>query len=144
MLYSIRRVYRWFLFLGAMASFQFIITFVLTVKISTFLRGATEKIQGRSLDLYNVVNQVNLKIVNKWNISGNQRVSQKSSQKYYSDYNRMLPRNIEKKSLKGVSKKVILKIYNFTETTLRCGCSVNLMHIFRTPLGDCFCLYYFV
>ena len=36
---------------------QFIITFVLTVL--TFERGITEKIQGRSLDLYDVVNQVN-------------------------------------------------------------------------------------
>ena len=54
-----------------MTSFQFIITFVLTVKILTFLRGITEKIQGRSLNLYDVVNQVNLKVVTKWNISGN-------------------------------------------------------------------------
>ena len=54
-----------------MTSFQFIITFVLTVKILTFLRGMTERIQGRSLDLYDVVNQVNLKVVTTWSISGN-------------------------------------------------------------------------
>ena len=45
----------------------------------------------------------------------------------------MLPRNvfIQKKSPKGVSIKVALKVWNFTEITLPCECSpVNLMHIF--------------
>ena len=46
-----------------MTFFQFIVTFVLTVKILTFLRGITEKIQRRSFNLYNVVNQANLKTV---------------------------------------------------------------------------------
>ena len=54
-----------------MTSSQFIITFILTLKILTFLRGITEKIQGRSIDLYDVVNQVNLKVVTTWSISGN-------------------------------------------------------------------------
>ena len=60
-----------FSFLGAMTSFHFIITLVLTVKILTSLHGITEKIQGRSFDiLYETVNEVNLKVVTKWNISG--------------------------------------------------------------------------
>ena len=57
-LHSAFRNYRWVSFLGTMTPFQFTITFVLTVKILTFLREITEKIQGRSLDLYDVVNQV--------------------------------------------------------------------------------------
>ena len=71
-----------------MTSFQFIITFVLTVKILTFLRGITEKIQGRSLDRVSRETKMCLKKVRK---------------KYSSDYNGMLPRNIfiQKKSLKG-------------------------------------------
>ena len=49
-----------------MLFFQFIITFILTVKILMFLRGITEKIHGRSLDPYNIiVNQFNLKLVTK-------------------------------------------------------------------------------
>ena len=56
-LHSACRNYRWVSFLGAMTPFQFTITFVLPVKILTFLREITEKIQGRSLDLYDGVNQ---------------------------------------------------------------------------------------
>ena len=48
-----------------MLFFQFIITFILTVKILMFLRGITEKIHGRSLDPYNIANQFNLKLVTK-------------------------------------------------------------------------------
>ena len=59
------------MFLGARTLFQFIFAFVLTVKILTLLQGITETIHGRSLDLYYVVNQVNLKVVTKWDISGN-------------------------------------------------------------------------
>ena len=71
----------------------------------------------------------------------------KVRKKYSSDYNGMLPRNIfiQKKSLKGNIIKNLLKICNFIEVTLRCGCSpVNLMHTFRSPLGDSFCLYCFM
>ena len=48
----------------------------------------------------------------------------------------MLPRNIfiGRKYPKVFPVKVVLKIYNFTEITHRCGCSlVDLMHIFRSP-----------
>ena len=60
----------------------------------------------------------------------------KVRKKYSSDYNGMLPRNIfiQKKSIKGNIIKFFLKIYNFIEVTLWCGCSpVNLMHAFRSP-----------
>ena len=40
-----------FSFLGAITSFHFIITLVLTVKILTSLQGITEKIQGKSFDI---------------------------------------------------------------------------------------------
>ena len=133
-LHSVWRYYRRFLFSGTITAFQFIITFVLTVKIFTLLRGITEKIQGRSLDLYDVVNQVNLKVVTTWSISGN--CLNKARKKYSTDYNGILPRNIfiQKKSLKGNVIKFFLKIYNFIEVTLRCGCSpVNLMRTFRSP-----------
>ena len=130
-LHSVWRYYRRFLFSGTITSFQFIITFVLTVKILTLLRGITEKIQGRSLDLYNVVNQVNLKVVTTWVSQETKMYLKKVRKKYSSDYNGMLPRNIciQKKSLNGNIIKVFLKISNFIEVTLRCGCSpVNLMH----------------
>ena len=135
-----------------MLFFQFIITFILTVKILMFLRGSTEKIHGRSLDPYNIVNQFNLKVVTKRIYQENWACLKKVSEKYSSDYNRMLPRNIfiQKKSPKGVSIKVVLKICNFTEITFQRGCSsVNLMYIFRcffysNTSGNCFCFYCFV
>ena len=46
-----------------MIYFQFTIAFVLTVKVLKFLRGITEKIQGNSLDLYNVANQVIFQLI---------------------------------------------------------------------------------
>ena len=119
-----------------MTSFQFIITFVLTVKILTFLRGMTEKIQGRSLDLYDVVNQVNLKLSLRGVSQETKMYLKKVRKKYSSDYNGMLPRNIfiQKKSVKGNIINFFLKIYNFIEVTLWCGCfPVNLMHTFRSP-----------
>ena len=56
-----------------MLFFQFIITFILTVKILMFLRGITEKIHGRSLDPYNIVKK--LKTCHQADISGKLSVS---------------------------------------------------------------------
>ena len=102
-LHSVCRNYRCFLFLETMTSFQFVIMFVLTVKVLIFLWGITEKIQGRSLDLYNVFNQVNLKVVTTGVSQETKMCLKKVQKKYPSNYNGMLPRNIfiQKKSLKG-------------------------------------------
>ena len=45
---------------GALTSFKFIITPIVTVRALFFMRGITEKMQGRSLDIYDVVLQVRL------------------------------------------------------------------------------------
>ena len=44
--------------LSSMGSFDFVIVLTLIVKILDFLKGPTKKIQGRSLDLYDVVGVV--------------------------------------------------------------------------------------
>ena len=44
--------------LSSMGSFDFVIVLTLIVKILDFLKGSTKKIQGRSLDLYDVVGVV--------------------------------------------------------------------------------------
>ena len=59
--------------------------------------------------------------------------------KYSSDYDSILPRNnfIQKKSPEEVFIKAFLKISNFTEIILRCGCSpVNVMHTFKSPFNS--------
>ena len=43
-----------------MGSFEFVVVLTIIVKVLDFLKGSTKKIQGRALDLYDVVGQVQL------------------------------------------------------------------------------------